>query len=474
MTTATAPARTPTLNGLRVAHETFWHGLQADGLMSRGIEGSDIAKFTFNRRTAFILKHPDYIDHVLHEGVDHYHKSIEYVILGTAVGLSLFTDEDESWRRHRMMLNPVLTKRHLTGLFDLMVDPIEAFLDGMDDGEDRIAIEMSQAMTALTLDVVGSALFGRGMADLAVQMAPMVTDGLQAAEFAMRLVLVLNPPVWLARATAAVIGHAPLLPPPLDGIQSILRSIDRTVWNVIHERQAHPSDTEDLLGLLLTIRDENGQVLPLRRVRDEAATFMLAGHETTANALNWMWYLLALNADARDRMLAEVDEVLEGRRPTVADLKRLPWTAACGMEAMRMFSPLWMLPRKCVKDDVIDGHRIPRGSTVLMPIDALHHDERFWDQPEVFHPARFLRENARGHHRSAYLPFGGGRRVCAGQSFAVMEMTLVTAMLSQRFVYDLVPGHPVQRDASFTLRPRYGLKMIARRRVGTFERSVAA
>ncbi len=464
MSTATAPARTPKLSGLRVAHETFWHGLQADGLLSRGADGSDIAKFKFNRRTAFILKHPDYVDHVLHDGVDHYHKSIEYVLLGTAVGLSLFTDEDESWRQHRMLLNPVLAKRHLAGLFDLMVEPIEAFLAGLDDGEDRIPIEMSEAMTALTLDVVGSALFGRGMADLAVRIGPMVTDGLQAAELAMRLVLVANPPVWLARATAAVIEHAPLLPPPLDGVQTILRTIDRTVWDVIRERQANPIDTEDLLGLLLTVRDEKGKSLPLRRVRDEAATFMLAGHETTANALNWMWYLLALNHEPRERMLAEVDEVLEGRQPTIEDLKDLPWTAACSMEAMRMFSPLWMLPRRCVKDDVIDGHRIPKGSTVLMPIGALHNDARFWPNPGVFDPARFLRENARGRHRSTYLPFGGGRRVCAGQSFAVMEMTLVTAMLSQRFVYDLEPGHPVERQASFTLRPRYGLKMVARRR----------
>ena len=471
---ASASARTPKLSGVRVAHETFWHGLRTDGPLVRGVEGSDITKFTLNRRRAFILKHPDYVDHVLHEAVDRYHKTIEYELLATVAGLSLFTDEDESWRRHRMMLNPVLSKRHLTGLFDLMVDPIETFLAGLDVGEDRIPIEMSEAMTALTLDVVGSALFGQGMADLAQRIGPMVTDGLHAAEIAMRMVLLLNPPVWLARATAAAIEHAPLLPPPLGRVQTVIRTIDRTVWDVIRERQANPIETEDLLGLLLTVGDENGEPLGLRRVRDEAATFMLAGHETTANALTWTWYLLALNHTARERLLAEVDEVLAGRRPTVEDLKSLPWTAACCMESMRMFSPLWMLPRRCVVDDVIDGHRIPKGSTVLMPIDALHHDERFWPQPDVFDPTRFLRENARGHHRSAYLPFGGGRRVCAGQSFAVMEMTLVTAMLSRSFVYDLVPGHPVEREATFTLRPRHGMKMVARRRAGAVSLPVAA
>jgi cytochrome P450 len=122
------------------------------------------------------------------------------------------------------------------------------------------------------------------------------------------------------------------------------------------------------------------------------------------------------------------------------------------------------VPRAAIEDDVIDGHRIPRGSTVLIPIHSLHHDPRFWPEPEVFDPSRFLPENIHSHHRSAYLPFGGGRRVCIGKSFALMEMTLVVAIMSQRFVYDLVPGHPVEPEATLTLRPRRGLRMVARRR----------
>ena len=273
-----------------------------------------------------------------------------------------------------------------------------------------------------------------------------------------------NPPWWLARASASFIHRAPLLPGQLRRIQSIMRTVDETVWGVIHDRQAHPKDADDLLGLLLSVRDEQGKPLPLRRVRDEATTFILAGHETTANALSWTWYLLALNADAREQMLAEVDAVLGDRRPTVKDLPRLQWTTACVHEAMRHFPPAWIFPRTAIADDVIDGHYIPRGSSVLIPIYALHHDERFWPQPNVFDPNRFLGENARKHHRSAYLPFGGGRRVCIGMSFALMEMTLVTAIMSQRFTYDLVPGHPVEPEATLTLRPKHGLKMVARRR----------
>ena len=464
MSAAAAPRRTPSLNGLHVVRSTLRDGLTIENPLIKDLAGSDIVRSSFAGRTTFVLRHPDYVDHVLHEACDRYRKSIEYELLRSVVGLSLFTDEGESWRRHRMLLNPLFAKRHLVGMCDLMIDPIEAFLERLDDGSERIELSMSGGMTELTLDVVGSALFGRGMADLARQIGPSVTLGLRAAERATRAIMVVNPPWWLFRAWGKFVHHAPLLPPPMSRVQGVMRSIDDTVWRVVRERQANPGETGDLLGLLLSVRTEDGRKLPLKRVRDEATTFILAGHETTANALSWMWYLLALNTDARERMLEEVDSVLGGRRPEAADLPRLTWTAACFQEAMRMFPPAWAIPRTAVEDDVIDGHRIPKGASILIPIHAIHHDERFWPEPETFDPSRFEPERARGRHRSAYLPFGGGRRICIGSSFALMEATLIAAILSQRFVYDLVPGHPVEPEATLTLRPRKGLRMVARRR----------
>jgi cytochrome P450 len=450
---ATALRRTPSVSGLRVAHETLLHGLGVDGAIVRGLRDSDIVRYSFAGRTAFVLGSPDYVDHVLHRAVNRYHKSVEYELLRTVVGLSVFTDEDESWRRHRLMLNPVLGRRHLAGLCELMVDPIEAFIDA--------------------LDVVGAALFRRQLGDLARELAPKITDGLHAAELATRLIMVTNPPWWLTRLTGVLINRLPLLPPPLNRIQAIMHTIDDAVWDVIRYRESHPNDAADLLGPLLKARDEQGG-LSLRRVRDEATTFMIAGHETTANALSWMWYLLALNTDARDRMLDEVDAALGSRRPTVEDLHALPSTSACFQEAMRIFPPAWAIPRLAIEDDVIDGHRIPRGSTVLIPIYSIHHAPRWWPEPERFDPTPFMPENARRHPRSAYLPFGGGRRVCIGQSFALMEATLIAAVMSQRFVYDLVAGHPVEPEATLTLRPRQGLKMVARRRSHSDPQRLAA
>jgi cytochrome P450 len=460
----TVPRTTPRLSGLRIARATLRDGLSVDGPLVQGAAGSDIVRFQFAGRSTYVLRHPQYVDHVLHEAADRYHKSIEYELLRAVVGLSLFTDEGESWRRHRMLLSPVFAKRHLVGLTDLMIAPIDAFIERLDSGADQIELNMSRAMTELTLDVVGSALFGRGMADLARRIGPAVTGGLRAAERATRLMMVTNPPWWLFRAWAEFVHRAPLLPPPLSRVQAIMRTVDETVWGVIHERQADPGDAGDLLGLLLSVQDEHGHKLPLRRVRDEATTLMLAGHETTANALSWMWYLLANNTAARERMLDEVDSVLGARRPTAADLPSLAWTTACFQEAMRMFPPAWAIPRKAIEDDVIDGHRVPKGSSVLIPIHAIHHDPRFWPEPERFDPSRFLGGAGKERHRSAYLPFGGGRRICIGSSFALMEGTLVAAIMSQRFTYDVSPGHTVEPEATLTLRPRHGLQMLACRR----------
>jgi len=467
----------PTMSTLGTAHDILRNGLHVDGPMIRGVPGSDIARVSFGRRTAFVLKHPDYVDHVMHDGADRYHKSIEYELLRAVLGLNLFTDEDESWRRHRMLLNPVMAKRHVRGMCDLMIEPIADFVDRVDVGRDRIEVEMAGAMTELTMDVVGAALFGHQFGDMARRMQKVVTAGLRGAEVATRLLMVASPPVWGMRAVAGAIHHAPLLPPPLSQLQWVMKTVDRTVWDVIHDRQEHPSDTEDLLNLLLSTRDEDGAALPLKRVRDEVTTFMLAGHETTANAMAWMWYLLALNTQARDRMLAEVDDVLgthPPRRPTIEDLASLPWTTACFQEAMRFYPPAWIIPRVAIADDEIDGHRIPKGATVIIPIYAIHHDARFWPDPEAFDPSRFMGDAAKSRHRSAYLPFGGGRRICIGTSFALMETTLVTAMMSQRFVFDLVPGHPVEPEATLTLRPRNGVKMIARRRAATTRERTAA
>ncbi|WP_131822974.1 cytochrome P450, partial [Mycobacteroides chelonae] len=263
-----------------------------------------------------------------------------------------------------------------------------------------IEVDMVSEMVELTLNVVGNSLFSQQFGPVATGMSPMVTGGLRFGERLLRVFMVAAPPPIVWRGLARV-AFTPLpLPPPFRDIQRIVTLIDNAVWQVINDRRENPVDTPDLLNHLLNASDEKGG-MPIKRVRDEAITLMLAGHETTANALSWMWYLLALNPGARDRMFEEIDTVLAGRTPTADDLPNLPWTTAVFMESMRFFSPAWAIPRVAVRDDVIGGHYVRKGTTIIVPAHLIHHDPRWWPNPEEFDPGRFMPGAGKDRPRSA-------------------------------------------------------------------------
>lgn len=458
--TAERPRRGPArrLKTWTMTREALTIGFDAgDGFLGR-LRGSDITRFRCAGRRFVSISHPDYVDHVLHEARLKYVKSDEYGPIRAAAGINLLTDEGESWASHRGVLNPTFARRHLNGLVDLMIDPIVDVTDAL--GTYPGHVDMHETMVEATLRVVANALFSQDFGPLVQSMNDLATRGLRRAEKLERLGLwgLMPPSVYAALMRCTYAGVR--LPPPLREMQKITLTLDRAVNSVIDQRLAHPTDNNDLLNVLL--HADRG-TWSRQRVRDEALTFMLAGHETTANAMSWFWYLMALHPEARDRMLAEVDEVLGTRRPTADDLGRLSWTTACLQEAQRYFSSVWIIAREAIDDDLIDGHHIRRGTTVVIPIHHIHHDPRWWPDPESFDPGRFLRV-ARDRPRSAYLPFGGGRRICIGQSFALMEMVLIAAIMSQRFVFDLAPGHHVEPEATLTLRPKHGLHLIGSRR----------
>ncbi|OBH03152.1 MULTISPECIES: cytochrome P450 [unclassified Mycobacterium] len=423
-----------------------------DGFLGRA-RGSDIVRFRCGGRRFVSISHPDYVDHVLHSARLRYVKSDEYEPIRATAGVNLLTDEGDSWATHRGLLNPTFARRHLNEIVGLMIDPITDIADGLAAGR---RFDMHETMVEATLRVVANSLFSQDFGPLVHSMNDLATRGMRHAEKLERLALwgLMPRPVYDALNRCVFSGVR--MPPPLRDMQEIVLTLDAAVNAIIDHRLAHPTESADFLNVLL--RADGGR-WPRRRVRDEALTFMLAGHETTANAMSWFWYLMAGNAAARERMLAEVDDVLGGRRPTADDLGRLPWTSACLQESQRYFSAVWVIARRAVADDVIGNHHIRPGTTVVIPIHHIHHDARWWRDPEAFDPNRFLVPD-RARPRSAYLPFGGGRRICIGQSFALMEMVLITAIMSQRHVFDLAPGHPVEPEATLTLRPRHGLHMI--------------
>jgi cytochrome P450 len=431
----------------------------------------DLIRFRILGRTFISIRAPEQLRHVLVTNQDNYRKSFQYRLLAVGgLGNGLLTNERpathrESWTPQRRLIQPMFAKRHLGRFAEHMTAGIADFVEEWEHRRDGERVDVAAAMNALALDVVGRALFGAKLAGEATRLRPAVLVGLRSGIVAARLQLVAGAPRWIVDLGAWLLFHLPLLPRSLRRLRNGLKTIGEVVEGLIASRERDPeADPGDLLGLLLAARDEDGRAMSRAQVKDELVTFMLAGHETTANGLAWMWYLLCQNPEARDRLLAEVDSVLGGRDPTAADADELIWTAACFQEALRLRSPVWMLEREAVADDEIDGHRIPAGATILVPVHLVHHDERLWPNPDRFDPHRFLPDRVHDHPRGAYMPFGGGRRVCIGAGFSILEATLITAMIAQRFTLDLAPDARVAPETTITLRPRHGLPMTLQHR----------
>ncbi len=458
------PARTTRHNSWAMTAEVLRKGFgREDGMVAR-LEGHDFSRWRLGQRHWVSIQHPDDIDRILVTNRENYPKSADYEPLRGVLGLSLFTDDDPSWSRHRRMINPKFAKRHVDALLPLMLGTVLDFRADLDERPDGSEIEMVALMTDLTLEVAGHSMFSQSFRGyFGEDTSALITDGLRKATWMSRLFFFVDPPQRISAAAWKVMHGSLPTPPPFSRYQQVARVIDGAADKVLSERLKNPSDSPDLLNLLLDAADMEGGLSP-ERIRAEAITFMLTGYETTANALCWLWYLLAQNPDARERMLDEIDTVLSGRDVTLADIPQLPWTTACLEESMRIFPPVWMIAREALRDDVVGGHRIKAGTTVGIVIEHVHRDPRFWPQPERFDPSRFLPGADADRPHSSYMPFGGGKRICIGRNFALLEAMMIAATLSQHYVFDLVPGHTVEAETTFTLRPKNGIWMIARRR----------
>jgi cytochrome P450 len=394
---------------------------------------------------------------------DEFGKGIEYELLRLALGDGLLTSEGELWRRQRTLVQPMFAKRHLGAFTGHMtratVDAIAALEAEVPDGA---TVDVAGRMMALTLDVVGRALFGADLAgDTSRRVGRAMDDVLGLSTKMAR-----RPRTFAASLLPGMdLRRAMWANPEARRFFRALDELDRVIGGLLDARTAAAEPGQDLLGLLLGARDEaTGEPMSRRQVRDELMTFMGAGHETTANALAWTWRQLARHPEARERLQAEVDDVLGDRVPAMDDVDRLPWTRACVEETMRLFPPVWTVGRRALDDLELGGFSIPRDSSVFVLIRMVHRDPAVWADPEGFDPRRFLPEAARGRPRSAFLPFGAGRRICVGSSFATIEAVLLAAMLARRFTFELPRAERLEEEATITLRPRGGLPMVVRRR----------
>lgn len=420
---------------------------------------------TFSRgRTLVLLSSHEPARHVLISNQDNYVKGIEYELLRIVLGEGLLTSEGEEWRRQRRLVQPLFAKRHIAEFVGFMTDATRDSLDrgplsGLDDGE---RFDLNEAMMELTLDVVGRALFGADLTgETARRVGPAMNDVLTLGSRMVRRL----PTFLLASLPGFDLRRAISLNPESIRFQNAVSDLRSIIDRLLVEREAGEDLGDDLFGLMLSTRDpETGELMDRGLIADELMTFMLAGHETTSNALSWTFRWLSLNPEARERLLEEVDDVLGGETPSFDDADRLPWTRAVVEESMRLTPPVWMVGRKAIEEDEVEGHRIPAGAGAMILIRMIHRDPEVWENPEGFDPRRFLPENRAELPRSAYMPFGAGRRICVGSTFALVEATLLLAMISQRYEFDLPAWAPISEEAAVTLRPKGGMEMIARPR----------
>jgi cytochrome P450 len=393
----------------------------------------------------FALTRPEYIDHVLVGNHRNYIKDRPTRSLKLALGEGLVPADGELWRRARRIANPAFRHEPLAGLVDVMVERTEAMLERWETI--REPFDVASELSTLTADIVCRTLFGVPM-DMASYGASFdVVNAFLTRRFRTPVPL----PMWLPTAANR-------------GFRRAVRTIEAMIDRVIRAKRSAATPRHDLLQMLMDARDEEtGEAMSDRQLRDQCFTLFGAGHETSANGLVWTLYLLSQHAEQRRQVICEVDKVLGGRRPLFADLGSLGYTLQVLHESMRLYPPAWAIGREAVADDEIDGYRIPRGAQLLISAWAVHRIDDNWENATRFDPARFAPDRAVAPHRSSYLPFGGGPRLCIGRGFALLEMRVILAMILQRFRLDLVPGHPVECEPLISLKPRYGMKMILRR-----------
>jgi cytochrome P450 len=321
---------------------------------------------------------------------------------------------------------------------------VERALVARERWRDGVEFDMSPEMARLTMDIVSRALFSAEVEG--------ETDEIQAA-----LADVFGLFNMILLPFSEYLEKLPL--PQMRRFHAARKRLDATIYRLIAEHRASGEDRGDLLSMLLLAQDDEGEgSMSDTQVRDEVLTLFLAGHETTANALTWTWHLLSENPAAEARMLGEIDNVLDGRAPQFEDLTRLPYTGGVFSEGLRLFPPAWAIGRRALEDVDVCGTRIPKGCVVLLSPYVTHRDARWFPEPEKFRPERWL-ELEESRPKFAYFPFGGGARVCIGERFAAMEGVLLLAAIAQKWRFSAVAGHPIERQAQITLRPKHGIRM---------------
>ena len=399
------------------------------GLLKRLAREGDVYGMHFGPFPIILFNKPEHVHSILVEHAYDFDKGVAiHNTFRPAIGDGIFSSEGDFHRHQRKLMSPPFQPRHIASYADIMGYYGEQIQQTWPDGS---VIDVNQQMTNLTRSIIGKALFD---ADVFTE-----TDELGAA----------------MTVTTEYVSHtlSTLLPPPYNWptprnqrTHKAAQVLRTRIQRFIDERRNSPVERNDFLSILLQARDEDGEPMSNEQVMAECLTLFGAGHETTATALSWTWYLLCQHPERYQKVQQEVDSVLQGRTPTYADLARLPYCLQVFKEALRLYPPAYAFSRRALRDVEIDGYQVPKGSVVLLAPYTLHRREEYFPEPEQFDPERFTPEREKQLPRYAFMPFGAGPRICIGLYFAMMEGHLLLATIAQRASFSLVPGQTIEPD----------------------------
>jgi cytochrome P450 len=410
-------------------------------------EHGDASRFNVGPQPIFFFAHPDQVRDVLVVRNASFIKGLALQRTKVVLGEGLLTSEGELHKRQRRLAQPAFHRERIHRYGEVMVEKTLRARDRWQDGQE---LDVAHEMTRLTLAVVAQTLFDADVDDEADEIGAALTE------------LILMFPL-LVHPLATLILRFPFFP-QVRRFRRALERLDRTIYAIIGERRRTNVDRGDLLSMLIVATDVEGDGGGMSdlQLRDETMTIFLAGHETTANALAWTWYLLARNPEVERELHRELDTVLAGRTPSPADYPRLPYTEMVLAESMRLRPPAWGVGRFATEQVRIGEWDVPKNGLVLVSQWVTHRDARFWPDPERFDPLRFTPEAKASRPKMAYFPFGAGPRICIGEGFAWMEGVLLLATIAQRWKFER--GEEVEPQALITLRPKGSMRMRVTRR----------
>ena len=413
----------------------------------------DIAGFSFGPQKVYLVSRPEWVEDILVKSAGKFAKGVALERAKVLLGNGLLTAAGQEHLKHRRMIQPLFHRQHVQGFAEAFVRHATAWRDQVTPGA---TLDITREMSGLTLGIIGETMFSSDVQGDADEVREALTDAVSN----------------FAYAFIPGLMHLQKLPLPMFvRMRTARERLDRVIHRVITARRAGVDKPEglsprmDLIAMLLAARDPenpNEGGMGDTQIRDEAMTIFLAGHETTANDMAWTWHLLGTSPDAEARLHDELDTVLAGRVPTMDDVPKLEWTRAIISESMRLFPPAWTMGRRVLQDHALGSHTVEKDSLVILSQWVVHHDPRWWSEPEAFTPERWMAPTDRPKY--SYFPFGGGTRVCIGEAFAWTEAILLLATIAQRWRFVRGEQPAPTTEPRITLRPK-GLRMTAERRV---------